>query len=303
MTTTDIQFKDKQEFETIKNIIEINFDNVKVHESISDLKYISFDFKGQNIYCSFMKDNKIYGKNNELTECSSFASDRPNKIKTEAFKIIAKMFNCKMWENDCNENDFEIFKAKKLPKPKGITGYKATTQTDKNIAWFLPRPKPDRYKGGMPLYCEDWLVDLAQDILQMKHAPHTLNVFCGMNKRGYRVDMKKEVKPDLLCDIHKLSEHLTPVGPRYDLIIADPPYSTDEAKDIYGTPPLKYKTWTAECDKFLKAGGLLMVYHKYVMPNPNPEKYVVVKRVFIGNRTMHLPRVCIVFQKKRNATS
>lgn len=189
------------------------------------------------------------------------------------------------------------------------TGYKAKTQSDKNIAWFLPRPKPDRYKGGMPLYCEDWLIDLATDILNagrghsMQNQIHTLNVFCGMNKRGYRVDMRKEVEPDLLCDVHELSKHLNPVGPRYDIILADPPYSTDEARDIYGTPPLKYKKWTAECDKYLKAGGLLMVYHKYVMPNPNPEKYIVVKRVFVGNRTMHLPRVCIVFQKKRDATS
>lgn len=298
MTTTDIQFNEKQEFETIKNIIEIKFENVIVQESISDLKYISFDFKGQNIYCSFMKDNRIYGKNNELTECSSFSSDRPNEIKTEAFKIIAKYFDCRLWENDCEEDNYIDFKAKKKIKPKKETGYNAKTQTDKNIAWFLPRPKPDHYKGGMPLYCEDWLVALAKDILNMKQDPFTLNVFCGMNQRGYRVDIKEEVKPNLLCDIHKLSEYLQPVGPRFDLIIADPPYSTDEAKDIYGTPPLKYKTWTAECDKYLKCGGLFMVYHKFVMPNPNPEKYEVVKRVFIGNRTMHLPRVCIVFRKK-----
>jgi hypothetical protein len=293
MTTTDIQFNEKQEFETIKNIIEIKFENVKVHESISDLKYISFDFKGQNIYCSFMKDNRIYGKKNELTECSSFSSDRPNEIKTEAFRMIAKMFNCKMWENDCNEKDFEIFKAKKLPKPKEVTGYKAITQTDKNIAWFLPRPKKDRYKGGKPLYCEEWLIDLAKDILGK--TPTLLNLFCGMNKYGFRIDVNEKVKPDLLCDAHSFADKLH--GKTFDLIIADPPYSTEEARDIYGTPPLKYKKWTAECDKVLEEGGLLMVYHKYVMPNPNPEKYVVVKRVFIGNRTMHLPRVCIVFQK------
>jgi hypothetical protein len=110
MTTTDIQFDKKQEFEIIKNIIETNFDNIKTHTSISDLKYISFDYKGQNIYCSFMKNNKIYRKNNEITECSSFSSDRPNEIKTEAFEIIAKHFNCRMWENDCNEKDFKVFK-------------------------------------------------------------------------------------------------------------------------------------------------------------------------------------------------
>jgi len=26
------------------------------------------------------------------------------------------------------------------------TGYKSKTQ-EKNVAWFLPRPKPDHYKG------------------------------------------------------------------------------------------------------------------------------------------------------------
>jgi len=176
-----------------------------------------------------------------------------------------------------------------------ITGYKSPTQTEKNLAWFLPRPKKDKYKGGKPLYAEEWLIQLGKDILGVDQ-PEILNLFCGMNKYGYRIDIKPEVNPDLLCDAHSFADKLD--GKRFNLIIADPPYSTEEARDIYGTPPLKYKKWTAECDKVLDEGGLLMVYHKYVMPNPNPEKYVVVKRVFIGNRTMHLPRVCIVFQKK-----
>jgi DNA modification methylase len=176
-------------------------------------------------------------------------------------------------------------------------GYKAITQTEKNIAWFLPRPKPDRYKGGMPLYCEDWLIDLAKDILG-KSTLKMINLFCGMNKHGVRIDLNKEVKPDLILDAHSFADEWYFGEPTVDLIIADPPYSTEEAKEIYGTPKLNYKKWTAQCDKVLRSGGLLMVYHKYVMPNPNPEKYVVVKRVFIGNRTMHLPRVCIIFQKK-----
>lgn len=174
-------------------------------------------------------------------------------------------------------------------------GYKALTQTEKNLGWFLPRPKPDHYKGGKPLYAEEWLIQLGKDILGVDK-PEILNLFCGMNKYGFRIDIKPEVNPDLLCDAHSFADK---VGEkRFNLIIANPPYSTEEARDIYGTPPIKYKKWTAECDKVLDEGGLLMVYHKYVMPNPNPEKYVVVKRVFIGNRTMHLPRVCIVFQKK-----
>lgn len=175
--------------------------------------------------------------------------------------------------------------------------YKTETQ-NKNIAWFLPRPKPDRYKGGMPLYCENWLISLAEEILYPNKDIHLLNLFCGMNQRGFRVDIKAEVNPDLVCDAHKLSEFLKPVGPRFNIILADPPYSDDEAKTIYGTGKLNYKKWTAEADKYLKVGGLLIVYHKYVMPNPNPEKYEVVKRVFVGNRTYHLPRVAIYFRKK-----
>ena len=176
---------------------------------------------------------------------------------------------------------------------KGERGYSRETQTNKNLAWYLPRPKKDHYKGGMPLYAEDWCVQLAEDILGKKDLD-ILNLFCGMNKYGLRVDVNPEVKPDILCDAHEVSKH---TNKKFDFIFADPPYSTEESIELYGTPPLHYKKWTAECDKLLKKGGLLCVYHKYVMPNPDPTKYVVEKRVFIGNRTYHLPRVAIYFRK------
>ena len=174
------------------------------------------------------------------------------------------------------------------------TGYRSETQK-KNLAWFLPRPKPDHYKGGMPLYAEEWLVELASDILG--HEINLLNLFCGMNKYGYRIDIKSEVEPDLLCDAHDFVDKLPMDKRKFDVILADPPYSNAEAKEIYGTPELKYKQWTAECNRVLVPGGLLIVYHKYVMPNPNPEGFKVEKRVFIGNRPYHVPRVAIFFKK------
>jgi hypothetical protein len=176
-----------------------------------------------------------------------------------------------------------------------MKGYKSETQ-QKNIAWFLPRPKPDHYKGGMPLYAEEWLIDLAKDILGQEKI-ELLNIFCGMNKLGFRVDIKAEVNPDLIADAHDIVKYLGKTK-QFDMIFADPPYSDLEAKELYGTPKLKYKKWTGECDKLLRKGGLLVVYHKYVVPNPNPDKYEVVKRVFIGNRVWHLPRVAIYFRKK-----
>ena len=117
-----------------------------------------------------------------------------------------------------------------------------------------------------------------------------------MGKFGYRVDIKPEVKPDLVADAHTFASKMK--GRKFDIILADPPYSDEEAKELYGTPKLKYKKWTSEADKVLRRGGLLIVYHKYVVPNPNPDKYVVEKRVFIGNRAWHLPRVAIYFRKK-----
>lgn len=174
-----------------------------------------------------------------------------------------------------------------------IKGYKSETQ-GKNIAWFLPRPKKDHYKGGMPLYAEEWFIQLAKDILQEKEY-RILQLFCGMNTIGFRVDIKPEVKPDLIADAHDFSKHIIS---KFNIIFADPPYSKEESKDLYGTPPVNYKKWTKECDKVLVKGGLLIVYHKYVMPNPDPEKYQLVKRVFVGNRTYHLPRIALIFRKK-----
>ena len=174
------------------------------------------------------------------------------------------------------------------------SGYNSPTQTEKNLAWFLPRPKPDHYKGGMPLHCENWLVGLAHEILG-KFEIKLLNLFCGMNQLGVRVDLNPDVKPHILGDAHVLSSL---VSEKFDVILADPPYSTEEAKELYGTPPLRYKVWANECEKVLVDGGLLIVYHKNVMSNPNPEIFRVAKRVFIGNRSGHLPRVAIYFRKR-----
>ena len=175
-----------------------------------------------------------------------------------------------------------------------MKGYKSETQ-QKNIAWLLPRPK-SKYKGSMPLYAEEWILDLARDIMG-KQDIKILNLFCGTNKQGLRVDIRAEVKPDRISDAHIVSQCFD-YGTYFDVIFADPPYSNKECKELYGVGiKISYKQWTNECDKLLQKGGLLIVYHKYLMPNPNPEKYKVVKRVFIGTRTYHLPRVAIYFRK------
>ena len=146
----------------------------------------------------------------------------------------------------------------------------------------------------MPLHAEEWLIKEACEILDLKRA-EILSVFCGMCEYGVRVDIKPEVNPHYIGDVHKLSEFLP--EKLYDIILADPPYSTEESKEIYGTGKLSYRTWTKECDKYLRDGGLFIIYHKFLVPNPDPTKYEVVKRVAIFNRVWHLPRVAVYFRK------
>lgn len=174
-------------------------------------------------------------------------------------------------------------------------GYKSKTQ-EKNIAWFLPRPRPPfTYKGVMPLWGEEWLLELAGDLLG-KSDFDLLNLFCGLCKQGYRVDINSEVKPDLIADAHSFVDQL-PNEMMFDVILADPPYSNEEAKKLYGTGKLNYRKWTKECIRVLRPGGILIVYHKLMMPNPDPKLFEVVKRVFLGIRTWHLPRIAIYFKR------
>jgi hypothetical protein len=181
-------------------------------------------------------------------------------------------------------------------------GYKSETQ-QKNLMWLLPRPKRDHYKGGMPLYAEEWLLQLANEIFGINYdwgKKTLLQVFAGMNKYGLRVDLNKEVKPDYVGDIHRLSKILPKkMLKKFPVIVADPAYSDDENEKLYGLKMhLSYKLWSSECIKFLRPGGLFIVYHKNLMRNPDPERFTVVKRVAIANRVGHVGRFAVFFQMK-----
>lgn len=165
---------------------------------------------------------------------------------------------------------------------------------EKNIAWYLPRPSKSKYKGSMPKHCELRLLKLAQFLLK-REPLKILNLFCGMNEYGFRIDLNPKVNPDLLADAHNFA-HL--INEKFNVIIADPPYSNRESKEIYKTPKLKYKKWASECDKVLEEGGLLIIYHNRTMTNPNPQKYIIIRRVFIGIAPNHSVRVALFFLKK-----
>ncbi|MBW2559210.1 MAG: hypothetical protein JRD69_10335 [Deltaproteobacteria bacterium] len=115
-------------------------------------------------------------------------------------------------------------------------GYKSEVQS-KNVAWFLPRPKKNKYRGGMPLYAEEWLIELAKDLLEMKEI-RLLSLFSGASNYGFKVDIIPETKPDIIADVHNLLPYLPEDKREFDVVMADPPYSNGESKKLYGTPKL-----------------------------------------------------------------
>ena len=192
-------------------------------------------------------------------------------------------------------------------------GYKSETQQI-NYLWTLTRPRPDHYKGSMPLWAEEWTFELAEDILRgetafssedvlgrpldLKSKSDVMNVFCGMNKFGLRIDVNPEVKPDLNVDTHELSKHLDPLTNQKWVIFGDSPYSRKENLELYGRDEdINYKKWSSECIKFLRQGGLFIVYHKITQPNPDPERFAIAARVGVVNRTGHGVRIALFFRK------
>jgi len=73
---------------------------------------------------------------------------------------------------------------------------------------------------------------------------------------SFRVDIRPEVKPDLVCDATKTDLD----DESFDVVIIDPPYSKELSKNLYGTE--KYfkgiDAFTKEASRIVKKGGLII---------------------------------------------
>ncbi len=153
-------------------------------------------------------------------------------------------------------------------------------------AWVLPRPRPDCYVGSFPRFFEQRLWRL------MGKPERVLHPFGGLAEIGDTVDLNATTTPTWVGDAHDL--HWIP-DDSYDLVLLDPPYSSDESEFMYGTPKLRPKAFVAEAVRVCKVGGHVAVYHR-VQPK-RPEGTRLVRRIVILTRTNHAPRVCFIFEK------
>jgi len=155
------------------------------------------------------------------------------------------------------------------------------------LVWTLPRPPKSRYKGAFPLHFEQNLVQL------LGYPERILHPFGGMAEFGMRVDLNPTVEPNFVADAHELPFE----DEAFDLVILDPPYSDEEARELYDTPPLRPGVYTAEAVRVLEEGGWLVVYGDREPRRPPRCNHAL--RIVVVLRPGHRSRTAMVFQKRR----
>lgn len=119
---------------------------------------------------------------------------------------------------------------------------------------YLPRPAA-KYSGCYPMHFERRL----PKILETTNYVH---FFAGMSVSGYRIDMKPEVKPDMVANV----ECLDLPDNYFNGGMADPPYTPEFAEKLYNTPYPSWKKWTKEFVRVVKPGSRVAIMQNYIVP-------------------------------------
>lgn len=156
-----------------------------------------------------------------------------------------------------------------------------------NLVWVLPRPRPEHYPGGFPLYFERKLIAF----LQLMPGARILHPFGGKAEYGIRIDLDPSVQPDIVAN----AEMLPFQDNTFDLVICDPPYTKELAKSIYNCPGPKFGKWSKEAVRVCKEFGFICLYHWVMMPRLPAT--ALKSRIVILQRTWGRPRVATILQK------
>lgn len=152
---------------------------------------------------------------------------------------------------------------------------------------WLPRPNA-KYHGcysvGFEKYLPEWL-----------GTDNYAQLFAGMCKTGFRIDVNPQVKPDLLADVENLE--LSIPDEHFEATMADPPYNEDFAKRLYNCKYPKWSKWTREMVRITKIGGRIGIMQNYIVPAP---KGCVFEDVYcVYGRIKQFPKIVTVFRRVR----
>jgi len=125
-------------------------------------------------------------------------------------------------------------------------------------------------------------------------AENILHLFSGSLPEGNytRFDIQGEV--DVQGDAHQLSEFFEPG--QFDLVIADPPYSKEDAKK-YNFPMVKRKPVVIECAAVTRAGGYLVWLDCVYPPFRKKDGWQLGGFIGIARSTNHRFRTTTIFCK------
>uniref|UniRef100_A0A6H1ZRB6 Methyltransferase n=2 Tax=viral metagenome TaxID=1070528 RepID=A0A6H1ZRB6_9ZZZZ len=152
--------------------------------------------------------------------------------------------------------------------------------------WWLPRPRKCKYPGGFPLHFEKKLLSL------LRIAPgEVCQPFAGMCEYGLRIDVRREVKPDIIADAH----HLPVKDNIFQLTLLDPPYSDDYSKELFGTGKVHPSQYNKEAVRITKPGGFVVLYHYYLPERIKDTKWYAI--IALITRQYHRARIVSIFRK------
>jgi SAM-dependent methyltransferase len=151
--------------------------------------------------------------------------------------------------------------------------------------------------GGYPHRFLSYAYELMEAVNGTTVDPDMVLHLCsGSVQTGVRVDIRPEKNPDIVADCRNV-----PLPDEsFDWILADPPYSVEYAKNLYGTDDNYPKPGeiVKEAMRLLRPGGLLGILHFQVPMIRKPAKIVNVYGVTTGSG--YAIRAWTLIQKSSN---
>ncbi len=154
---------------------------------------------------------------------------------------------------------------------------------------YLPRPA-SKYPGCYPLHFEKRLVDILE-------TENYIHLFSGIATTGVRVDINASVRPDVIADVH----HLPFIDDCFEAGMADPPYTLEFARNLYGVDYPKWSGWTREMVRVVRSGGRIAIMQNYVVPRV--VNCVYEKILVILLRIKQYPKVVTVQRKLEHVSN
>jgi hypothetical protein len=187
---------------------------------------------------------------------------------------------------------------------KAFPKYPPLTYTDKWVygVWMIGNNYRSMtgYYGSYPPRYLDRVLSMFPDYL----ATRILHLFSGSldeKTKGIRADIKDKIVlkngrvivPSIVVDAEKLTDSF--LSDSFELIIADPPYSEEDAKR-YGTCLVNRNKALKECYQLLVPGGFLC-WLDQVKPMYRKAELSLIGTIGVDRSTNHRVRMLYIWQK------